>query len=1050
MRNKCRTSFRFLTKKSFSLLFCAVVLAFASFAEASPATISFQMKIFKPNGTPLENTNNAFRFTLTDPSGSCVLYIDDHTNVNLAGTKGQAFFQMGSGIKTYASGGGTFGEIFSNSSALSCQSGGTYTPGATDSRKLVVQFNDGSGWQTLPSSNITSVPYALVAGRIGNKTAADLFSKSDFPSCSSTQALSFNGTSFSCISASSSGSGSLYGGYLTLGDASSGTTGSTILSSGSTGGGNNATGSVTIQTPNVATGAASANAGNINIQAGNGGGSSSLGGAVNITAGSGGTTGNNNGSDVVINPGAKNGSGSDGNIILGSLRGLVGIGTTAPASPLHVHSSGNAGIQVSSSTGSASLILNAVSSGSPWSVVNSGRFRIYDHSMTTFPLTIEASVGYANESSIYVKGNGNVGIGTAAPAYKLDVTGDVNVTGNFKVNGVNIASGGGTVSSVSSANTDISVATGTSTPVLTLNSGTGANQIVKLDCSAKLPALDGSQLTNILPSQTGHNGKVLQTNGTTTSWTTPSSGTVTSVSSANSYISVTSSSTTPVITANVGTSANTLAAGDDSRITGALQLSSYNTDVTDPASCLASEKPYWNTVSDKWMCTAIGSLNASTITAGTISSARLGSGTADSSTYLRGDGTWATPSGAISGLSSGYLTKAASATTIGNSVLYETGGNLGIGTTSPSEKLEISGTTVGGLGGSLLITNTREETNSWAALKFKTGNSQKGTLAYVSTGSWGRGDFRFLQNSVDDTSSATTSNTVMIIRNTGLVGIGTTAPSHRLTVTDGTTTPLASVSGASPIISLQSGSSAVLMARDNTNSIEFLGGTSTSGYTFVGSMTNHDFAIRTFNADRLSVKNSGLVGINTTSPGARLDVTDTSTTTSALIVPRAATFTGTTANGMIRYNTSSSLFEFYENGAWVNYTTVSDGRLKSNVEPVTNGLSLVQQLRPVFYDWNQNHPKSAAFKQKHQVGFIAQEVEQVLPEVVNVGEDNYRSLEYGKMVAVAIAAIKDLAQQVFNIDENQKDLEQEVVNLKKENEELKLRLERIEKALGSK
>lgn len=53
------------------------------------------------------------------------------------------------------------------------------------------------------------------------------------------------------------------------------------------------------------------------------------------------------------------------------------------------------------------------------------------------------------------------------------------------------------VTSVSSANSDISVANGASTPVLTLNSGTGNNQIVKLDGSAKLPAVDGSALTNL-------------------------------------------------------------------------------------------------------------------------------------------------------------------------------------------------------------------------------------------------------------------------------------------------------------------------------------------------------------------------------------------------------------------------------------------------------------------------------------------------------------------------------------------------------------------------
>lgn len=56
--------------------------------------------------------------------------------------------------------------------------------------------------------------------------------------------------------------------------------------------------------------------------------------------------------------------------------------------------------------------------------------------------------------------------------------------------------GVGTVTQVSSANTDISVATATTTPVLTLNSGTGANQIVKLNASAQLPAVSAALLTN--------------------------------------------------------------------------------------------------------------------------------------------------------------------------------------------------------------------------------------------------------------------------------------------------------------------------------------------------------------------------------------------------------------------------------------------------------------------------------------------------------------------------------------------------------------------------
>jgi len=66
--------------------------------------------------------------------------------------------------------------------------------------------------------------------------------------------------------------------------------------------------------------------------------------------------------------------------------------------------------------------------------------------------------------------------------------------------------GGGSVTSVTSANTDISVADTSTTPVLTLNSGTGANQIVKLDGDGKLPAIDGSQLTNVSGTFTAGDG----------------------------------------------------------------------------------------------------------------------------------------------------------------------------------------------------------------------------------------------------------------------------------------------------------------------------------------------------------------------------------------------------------------------------------------------------------------------------------------------------------------------------------------------------------------
>ena len=134
------------------------------------------------------------------------------------------------------------------------------------------------------------------------------------------------------------------------------------------------------------------------------------------------------------------------------------------------------------------------------------------------PMSISGSnVGINNTtpgSSLDVKGSlrlsgaasGFVGLAPAANAggttYTLPVTdgtsGQVlttNASGVLSWTSVSISGGG--VSGVTSANSDIAVASGTTTPVLTLNSGTNGDQIVKLTAAAKLPAVDGSLLTNL-------------------------------------------------------------------------------------------------------------------------------------------------------------------------------------------------------------------------------------------------------------------------------------------------------------------------------------------------------------------------------------------------------------------------------------------------------------------------------------------------------------------------------------------------------------------------
>ena len=122
----------------------------------------------------------------------------------------------------------------------------------------------------------------------------------------------------------------------------------------------------------------------------------------------------------------------------------------------------------------------------------------------------------------------------------------------------------GTVTSVSSANSDISVSSPTTAPTLTLNSGVGANKIVKLDSLGRLPAVDGSQLTGLLGTGTVTSISVVSANGlagtVATATTTPAitlSTTVTGVLQGNgTAISAASVSSTPAVSSLVQTDAN--------------------------------------------------------------------------------------------------------------------------------------------------------------------------------------------------------------------------------------------------------------------------------------------------------------------------------------------------------------------------------------------------------------------------------------------------------------------------------------------------------------
>jgi hypothetical protein len=87
--------------------------------------------------------------------------------------------------------------------------------------------------------------------------------------------------------------------------------------------------------------------------------------------------------------------------------------------------------------------------------------------------------------------------------------------------------------------------------------------------------------------------------------------------------------------------------------------------------------------------------------------------------------------------------------------------------------------------------------------------------------------------------------------------------------------------------------------------------------------------------------------------------------------------------------------------------TSSDKRLKKNITPIDSSLDKVEHLRGVNFNWIENDNKD--------VGVIAQEVEQVIPEAVETREDGTKAVNYSKIIPLLINAIKELKHEINNL-----------------------------------
>jgi hypothetical protein len=151
------------------------------------------------------------------------------------------------------------------------------------------------------------------------------------------------------------------------------------------------------------------------------------------------------------------------------------------------------------------------------------------------------------------------------------------------------------------------------------------------------------------------------------------------------------------------------------------------------------------------------------------------------------------------------------------------------------------------------------------------------------------------------------------------------------------------------------------------------------------------------------------------------------TQTAQIAVNTAGLFIGTsvstgvylTVGGVAKASLDAS-GNFVANGNITAFGSVSDERLKENITPFSNTLDKVKRLQGVTYNWKKGTAERDFAGINNDIGLIAQNVQEVFPDLVREGEDGYLSLRDRGLFAILIEAIKEQQNQ---IDELKKMLE---------------------------
>lgn len=91
----------------------------------------------------------------------------------------------------------------------------------------------------------------------------------------------------------------------------------------------------------------------------------------------------------------------------------------------------------------------------------------------------------------------------------------------------------------------------------------------------------------------------------------------------------------------------------------------------------------------------------------------------------------------------------------------------------------------------------------------------------------------------------------------------------------------------------------------------------------------------------------------------------------------------------------------------------SDIRFKENIIPINNPLDKILKISGVTYEWRRDEYPEMNFTSQRQYGIIAQDLQVVIPELVDTDSSGYESIQYTHLIPILVESIKEMEAQIL-------------------------------------